>query len=89
MTNSITTDPGAATDPTLGELAHIGGRRRPVKIVEHPAFRTSRVREALEAPFTVLRVPVAKLNAPAARPHRDPEPIRHDEPEGCACGAAV
>ena len=69
MTNHNVPDHGAALGHELLALATVGGKRRPVKVVEHPAFRAARARAALDAPFTVLRLPVVSLNrgpAPSA-----------------------
>ena len=38
MTNSLLSDRGAGLAPELLALSPIGGTRRPVKVVEHPAF---------------------------------------------------
>ena len=64
MTNPTLPDHGATLAPELLALAPVGGKRRPVKVVEHPAFRAAR--SALGATFTVLRLRVVSLNAPAA-----------------------
>ena len=66
MTNHTLPDHGATLGPELLALAPVGGKRRPVKVVEHPAFRAARLRAALDAPFTVLRLPAVSLNVPAA-----------------------
>ena len=66
MTNHTFPDQRAGLDPELLALAPLGGKRRPVKIVEHPAFRAARARAALDAPFTLLRLPVVSLNGAAA-----------------------
>jgi hypothetical protein len=50
----------------LLELAHVGSKQRPVKVVEHPTFRAARARIGLDAPFTVLRLPVVSLNPRSA-----------------------
>ena len=50
MTNSLLSDRGAGLAPELLALSPIGGKRRPVKVVEHPAFATRRLRaEAFHA----------------------------------------
>lgn len=64
MTNHSLPDHGAAPDPGLAALAPIGGKRRPVKVVEHPAFRHSMRRRAPTA-SAFVRVPVVSLNRPA------------------------
>jgi hypothetical protein len=67
MTNPTTLpDHAAALAPELLALAPVGGKRRAVKVVEHPAFRAARLRAALDEPFTVLRLPVVSLNVPAS-----------------------
>jgi hypothetical protein len=65
MTNHTLPDPGATLPPELLALAPVGGKRRPVKVVEHPAFRPYRARVALDVRFTVIRVPVVSLNRDA------------------------
>jgi hypothetical protein len=70
MTNHTLPDRGATLSPELRALAPVGGKRRPVKVVEHPAFRAARAaRAAFEAPYTVLRLPVVSLDprAPETR----------------------
>jgi len=64
MRNHSLPDQGATLPPEMLALAPVGGRRRPVKVVEHPAFRAARA--AFDAPLTVLRLPVVSLNVPAA-----------------------
>ncbi len=66
MTNPTLPDRDAGLAPELLALARVGGKRRPVKVVEHPAFKAARLRAALDAPFTVLWLPVVSLNVPAA-----------------------
>ena len=66
MTNPILPDHSAELPAELSALAPVGGRRRPVRVVEHPAFRVARLRNALDAPYTELRLPLVFLNAPAA-----------------------
>jgi hypothetical protein len=44
MTNSIAPHRAAALPPELLALAPIGEKRRPVKLVEPPAFRAARTR---------------------------------------------
>jgi len=56
---------GDRIDDSVRSLAHAGGKRRPVKVVEHPVFRASRRHLAFEVPFTVVRVPLVVLNGPA------------------------
>jgi hypothetical protein len=63
MTNSLLSDRGAGLVPELLALSPIGGQRRPVKVVEHPAFAARRLgAEALHAAFTVVRLPVVTLD---------------------------
>jgi hypothetical protein len=64
MTYPIPSDRGAGLEVELPALASIGGTRRPVKIVEHPAFAPRRRlrAEALASSVTVLRVPVVTLD---------------------------
>jgi hypothetical protein len=61
MTNPTLPDDGRIEGSVLS-LAHTGGKRRPVKVVEHPTFRVARRRLAMDAPFTVLRVPMVSLD---------------------------
>lgn len=68
MTNHTVPDHRTGLGPDLLALDPIGGKRRPAKVVEHPVFRAARARIALDAPFTVLRVPVVLLSRPAAAP---------------------
>jgi hypothetical protein len=56
MTNPALVDLGASISPELLALAPLGGKRRPARVVQHPAFR-SRPRVALEAPLKVIRIP--------------------------------
>jgi hypothetical protein len=61
MTNPTTVpDLGAELSPELPVSAPVGGTRRPVKIVEHPAFRAARARR--HSPFTVLPVALVSLH---------------------------
>jgi hypothetical protein len=64
MTNPTLPDHGAALSPELLALALVGGKRRPAKVVEHPAFRAARA--VLDSPVMALRLPVVALDAPAA-----------------------
>jgi len=66
MTNHNVPDHVAAVIHEPTSLAPLDRKRRPVKIVEHPAFRAARARAAFDAPFTVLRLPVVSLNRAAA-----------------------
>jgi hypothetical protein len=69
--------------PTIGTpvatLSLVGGRQRPVKIVEHPAFR-GRPRHEHPHPgfpptFLALPVRVVSLNDPARRPVASATPL--------------
>lgn len=60
MTNPILPDHDAVLDAELRALAPVGGKPRPVKVVELPVFRAARAR--LDSPFIALRVPVVALN---------------------------
>jgi hypothetical protein len=64
MTNLLLPDRSAGLDAELLALASSGGKRRPVKVVEHPAFAPRRRlrADALLEPFTVLRLPVVSLD---------------------------
>ena len=79
MTNLFRSDNGAGLDRELRALAPVGGSRRPVKVVEHPAFGPRRLHaEALHAAFTVVRLPVVTL-----------DPIVPVRPQGCGPTAAT
>ena len=69
MTNLFLSDHGAGLDRELRALAPIGGKRRPVKVVEHPAFGPRRRLRAaaLEAAYIAVRLPVVTLD-PRPRP---------------------
>jgi hypothetical protein len=71
MTNHTVPHPGAALDGELLALASIGATRRPVKVVEHPAFGPRRRlrAEAGASSLTVLRLPLVSLDA-CPRPGR-------------------
>jgi hypothetical protein len=64
MTYPILPDRGAGLEVELQALAPIGGARRPVKVVEHPAFAARRRlrAQALASSLTVIRVPVVLLD---------------------------
>jgi hypothetical protein len=64
MTNHTHVDPGAELSPQLLALAPVGGKRRPAKVVEHPAFRAARARR--EARVTLVPISVVSLNGVAA-----------------------
>jgi len=63
MTNQTDPDPAATLPVEWLALATVRRKPRPVKVVQHPAFRA---RARLDAPFTVVRVPVVALNGGAA-----------------------
>ena len=65
MTNLFLSNQGAGLDGGLRALAPIGGKRRPVKLVEHPAFGPRRRLRAagLEAAYIAVRLPVVTLDA--------------------------
>lgn len=63
MTNPTLPDHGAVLPPERFAFAPVGGKPRPVKVVELPVFLAARSR--LEAPYIAIRVPVVALNGPA------------------------
>ena len=64
MTNT-TAFPGAEPmDPAILDLAHVGGSRRLVKIVEHPAFRNHPRRTDTLRTSTVPRIPMSMRVGP-------------------------
>jgi hypothetical protein len=64
MTNT-TAFPGAEPmDQAILDLAHVGGTRRPVKIVEHPAFRSHPRRTDTLRTSTVPRIPMSMRVGP-------------------------
>jgi len=70
MTNLFFPDRGAGLEAELVALAPSGGKQRPVKVVEHPAFAARRrlLAEARAEVFTVLTLPVVSLDPrPAPR----------------------
>lgn len=66
MTNQAAPGNGESIDASIQALASVGGSRRPVKVVEHPAFRRhpshAGRQAALRASFIVLPVRVVSLN---------------------------
>ena len=64
MTNLFLSDRGAGLEAELAALAPTGGKRRPVKVVEHPAFAPRRrlLAEARTEVLTVLTLPVVSLD---------------------------
>ena len=51
-------------DQAILDLAHVGGTRRPVKIVEHPAFRNYPRRTDTLRTSTVPRIPMSMRVGP-------------------------
>jgi hypothetical protein len=83
MTNALLSDRDAGLVSELLAPSLIGGTRRPVKVVEHPAFAPRRLRaEAMHAAFTVVRLPVVTLD-PLPR-----IPDRYLMPAACAMQVA-
>lgn len=64
MTNT-TAPQGDALDPMILALAHVGGTRRPVKIVQHPAFRNHPQRTDTLRTTSVPRIPMSMRAMPA------------------------
>jgi hypothetical protein len=63
MTNhAATLGPDPAADAVFASLAHVGWTRRPVKIVQHPAFRGHLPRPALASSRVVLPLRVVSLD---------------------------
>ncbi len=81
MTNLFLPDRGAGLEAELVALAPTGGARRPVKVVEHPAFAARRrlLAEARAEAFTVLMLPVVSL---------DPRPAP-SIPDWCSMGTVA
>ena len=73
MTNLFLSDRRAGLEAELAALAPTGGKRRPVKVVEHPAFAPRRrlLAEARAEVFTVLTLPVVSLDPRPAPPMPD------------------
>jgi hypothetical protein len=74
MTNT-TAPRDEALDPTVLALAHVGGTRRPVKIVEHPAFRNHPRRTDTLRTSTVPRIPMSMRVGPLGLPLAAPSPV--------------
>ena len=74
MTNT-TAPQGEATDPMILALAHVGGTRRPVKIVEHPAFRNHPRRTDALRTSTVPRIPMSMRVGPLGLPLTASTPV--------------
>ena len=74
MTNTTALPGAEPMDPAILDLAHVGGTRRPVKIVEHPAFRNYPRRTDTLRTSTVPRIPMSMrvgpldLNVELSRP---------------------
>jgi hypothetical protein len=68
MTNTTALDPGAALDPGSRPFSSPAGTRRPVKVVQHPAFRGRSARDAVVRPVVPLRV--VSLNDSTVEPRR-------------------
>ncbi len=66
MTNTTPSDRGAGLDPEILALPHVRGARRPVKVVQHPAFRGPAHRSAARVHVVPLRV--VSLNGTTAAP---------------------
>ena len=81
MTNFFLPDRGAGLEAELVALARTGRTRRPVKVVEHPAFAARRriLAEAQADAFTVLTLPVVSL---------DPRPAP-TIPDWCSMGTVA
>lgn len=62
-------------DPAILALAHVGGARRPVKIVEHPAFRNHPRRTDTLRSSTVPRIPMSMRVGPLGLPLTAPTPV--------------
>jgi hypothetical protein len=69
MTNQQPSPCADAVDASITSMVHAGGHRRPVKIVEHPAFRRWRqpaergdVAGRDEAPLLAMAFRVVSLN---------------------------
>ena len=63
MTNPTLPERRAGLPAELLALSPVGGKRRPVKVVEHPAFAPRRrLRAESAVPFTMLRLPVVSLD---------------------------
>jgi hypothetical protein len=73
MTNPFLSDQGAGLEAELAALAPTGGKQRPVKVVEHPAFARSRrlLAQAEAQAFTVFTLPVVSLDLHPAPPMPD------------------
>ena len=68
MTNQQPCPCADAVDASILSMVHPGGPRRPVKIVEHPAFRGHRRADAIDrlqdghAPLVAMAFRVVSLN---------------------------
>jgi hypothetical protein len=64
MTNTTALPDAGSMDQAILDLAHVGGTRRPVKIVEHPAFRNHPRRTDTLRTSTVPRIPMSMRVGP-------------------------
>jgi len=64
MTNTTALPDAGSMDQAILDLAHVGGTRRPVKIVEHPAFRNYPRRTDTLRTSTVPRIPMSMRVGP-------------------------
>ena len=73
MTNLFLSDRGAGLAGELVAPTPNGGKHRPVKVVEHPAFAARRrvLAEARAEAFTVLMLPVVSLDPRPVTPPPD------------------
>ena len=74
MTNT-TAPQGDTLDPMVLALAHVGGARRPVKIVEHPAFRHHPRRTDTLRTSSVPRIPMSMRVGPLDLRVDPPHPV--------------
>ena len=75
MTNPTAPQGGDTMDPAIRSQAHVGGTRRPVKIVEHPAFRNHPRRTDSLRASSVPRIPMAMRVGPLGLPLTAPAPV--------------
>jgi hypothetical protein len=66
MTNTTALPGAEPMDQAILDLANVGGTRRPVKIVEHPAFRNHPRRTDTLRTSTVPRIPMSMRVGPLA-----------------------
>jgi hypothetical protein len=89
MTNPIAPQGGAAIDATILSLAHVGGTRRPVKIVEHPAFRNHPRRTDTLRTSTVPRIPMSMRVGPLSIELTSNHPMDLGTPPAQVCCVAA